>query len=124
MYESGKSHVYVYIYTRPLTPNNRAATDSKEEPTLSEMRCVPREWTEVVGKEGDEGDGMFLTKVWDDRGSGGRAGSFWVAASNSAQLTPMRLLIASSSHNPPSGTFYVLKHQHFMADGSLLKRSE
>lgn len=73
---------------------------SADEPSLKEVRCVPRAWvvpTKVVPK-----------KVWDDAGTGGRSGSMWVVNS-------LGLVHVCEGHNAPTEKFYDLYGTRFMA---------
>ena len=47
-------------------------TNSSDPPKLNSMRCVPKNWTKAADDK--------PTKLWDDSGSGGRPGSFWIVS--------------------------------------------
>jgi Ca2+-binding EF-hand superfamily protein len=83
---------------RAIAPEGHAAlgmvgTTTPEEPALSSMRCIPLRLLKVSRDK--------PKKIWDDSGTGGRAGSFW-------QVTSMQLLHVAQGHSPPKGPFYEL----------------
>ena len=75
-------------------------TTSAEEPSRQCMRCVPKSWLALSSTKPQ--------KMWDDSGTGGRAGSLWA-------MTSMQLLTVTSGHLVPEGDFYELKSNDFMA---------
>lgn len=72
-------------------------TKSEKQPSVKEMRCVPRAWCK---------ESSYLNKIWDDSGSSGRAGSVWVY--NSLQLIGFL-----SGSDPPRKKPFDLKGKRF-----------
>ncbi|KAG5189404.1 hypothetical protein JKP88DRAFT_301989 [Tribonema minus] len=103
--EGGDKPLYVW---RPVPPSSAfvvlgmIATTSEEQPSLDSVRCIPRRWAkpaEVPPK-----------KIWDDSGTGGRPGSFWLVNS-------MHCLHAFIGHDspPPDDLFDLKNHRFFLS---------
>ena len=54
-------------------------------------RCVPKAWVRESKQQ--------PWKVWDDSGTGGAAGSFWVVNAHGC-------MVVSANHSAPQGPFY------------------
>lgn len=76
-------------------------TTTPQEPALTEMRCIPRRLLKECKDK--------PKKIWDDSGTGGRAGSVWT-------VSPMQLLYVTAGHAAPTGPFYVLNKDQLMCD--------
>ena len=61
------------------------------------MRCVPLDWCKPSG---------YLSKIWDDSGSGGRQGSIWV-------FNTLNLVGFVSGSDPPRKKGFDLKSRRF-----------
>ena len=48
--------------------------------------------------------------VWNDAGTGGRAGSIWI-------VNELGLIWVKSGHDPPEGPFYTVKGEKFYVGG-------
>eukprot|EP00667_Euglena_gracilis_P005211 EG_transcript_5239 len=68
-----------------------AATTGDEPPPLDCLRCVPRRWLVPAA--------TAPVKVWDDSGSSGQAGSFWL-------VNNMQTLWVARGYDAPPGPFY------------------
>ena len=73
-------------------------TTSSDPPKLEMVRCVPRQWVSPTS--------VRPVKVWDDAGTSGRPGSIW-------RVNSMGLMIATPSHDMPTGPFYDLRADVF-----------
>ena len=75
-------------------------TNSAEPPPLECMRCVHKSWCVEVPWD-------RITRVWDDRGTGGKPGSIWIV--NSLQHAWVTV-----GYDKPQGPFYELRDMPFM----------
>jgi hypothetical protein len=80
------------------------ATTSETPPLPQACRCVPRVWVIPTTEK--------PKRIWNDAGSGGRAGSFWV-------MSRTNLLQVTEGHNQPKGDFYDFHKNTFMANHRL-----
>jgi len=94
-----------YIW-KPIPPSGdfvalgMVGTLTNDEPPLDAVRCINK---------------GFLVKsseppsiVWDNKGTGGKKGSFWC-------MNKLGLLVATEGHEEPQGNFYELKSGKFIA---------
>eukprot|EP00501_MAST-03F_sp_TOSAG23-6_P002429 GSMAST32.ASY1.ANO1.2538.1 assembled CDS len=107
----GKNSIYCWS---PVPPSaafvalGMVCTTTDDVPTGDIMRCVPRQWVEKSS--------IKPRCIWDDSGTAGRRGSFWVA-------NKLGTLFVSEGHQVPRGPFWDFKkteldhngHQHFRA---------
>lgn len=76
-------------------------TTSPEEPPLNGLRCIPKAWLKVTKSK--------PKKLWDDSGTGGRPGSFWIT-------TSMQLLVVTTGHDAPPGPHYEIEKDKFLCN--------
>jgi len=94
--KQGNSKFFAWRAISPspdFVPLGMIGTTTPEEPSLQDMRCVPLRFLKEVKDK--------PKKIWDDSGTGGRAGSFWSVSS-------MCLLWVTQGHEAPKGPFYEL----------------
>jgi hypothetical protein len=95
----------LYIW-RPLPPTDEfvclgmVASVVNQEPPLDSVRCVPKTWCRPATYKPD--------CIWDDAGTGGRKGSFWI-------MNTMQLMQVSDGHEKPKGEFWELRGDKFLA---------
>jgi hypothetical protein len=76
------------------------ATTTEDVPSRTLIRCVPRAWCAPAKKA--------PKLMWDDSGSGGRAGSIWA-------INSMGLMAVTQGHLPPSDEFLdIASHRFFL----------
>jgi len=98
----GKKPIYAWD---PVPPKGFVAlgmvcTTTEDAPPLSSMRCVPTAWVRETK--------MKPKLIWDDAGTGGAKGSFWV-------INEMQLLAVVQGHASPKDKFYDFSKSVFMA---------
>ena len=79
-------------------------TSTAAEPDVRCVRCVPKKWlmpSQATPK-----------RYWDDSGTGGKKGSFWV-------MSESGLLTVVAGHEKPQGIFYDLWKKSFKASEGL-----
>ena len=77
-------------------------TTSDTAPPLTCVRCIPKRWTKKST--------IVPRLVWNDAGTGGRAGSIWI-------VNELGLIWVKSGHDPPEGPFYTVKGEKFYVGG-------
>jgi len=100
---SGQDPLYVWRATPPsdeFVALGMMCTTEEVAPAPNAMRCVPLSWVNAIEKA--------PRMVWDDSGTGGRRGSFWVA-------NQFQLLLATEGHGAPTIPMYDLVRQRFYA---------
>jgi hypothetical protein len=99
--QTGKEELYCW---KPVPPSKRfvslgvVCTTTPEDPPVESIRCIPRAWVKPVTEE--------VTQIWNDAGSGGRAGAIW-------RTNAEGMMAAAQRHTPPHETFYTLKSDEF-----------
>ena len=97
----GDSAVYFW---RPIPPNKKyialgmCVTTTEDPPELDTVHCVPRKWVQPTD--------MQPKQIWNDAGTGGKAGSIW-------EVNEFGMMIAMEGHFPPEGTFFKLRAEAF-----------
>ena len=97
---------------KPVPPNKNyvalgmVGTTENKEPPLQAVRCVPIGWCTPTK--------VTPLKLWDDSGTGGKRGSFWIVNS-------FGTVVFNSGHLAPAGPFYDLKEKRFMASQGYTK---
>eukprot|EP00298_Acanthocystis_sp_HF-20_P012235 c19785_g1_i2.p1 GENE.c19785_g1_i2~~c19785_g1_i2.p1 ORF type:complete len:774 (-),score=356.75 c19785_g1_i2:62-2122(-) len=74
------------------------ATSTEDPPPLNSIRCVPKIWLTKSSAKPE--------LIWDDSGTGGRAGSIWT-------VTSFGFISVVQGHQPPEEEFYELKSKRF-----------
>jgi len=100
----GKHSFYAWL---PVAPSDRivaigmVATTTPDPPTTDLVRCVPKTWVTPSA--------VAPQQVWNDSGTSGRLGSFWI-------VNRMQLMTVIPSHEAPTETYYDLIHDSFTLD--------
>ena len=96
--KEGKQPLYVWAAVPPSSKHQAVgmvATVSEDPPSVDCMRCVPKRWLEVVPNKQPK-------KMWDDSGSSGQSGSFWI-------VNEFETLWVTPSHDAPNEPFRRMK---------------
>eukprot|EP00938_MAST-03A_sp_MAST-3A-sp1_P006960 g6960.t1 len=98
----GKKPIHAW---EPVPPKGFVAlgmvcTTSEDAPKKESMRCVPKSWVKETKAK--------PKLIWNDAGTGGAKGSFWV-------INEMQMLSVVQGHTAPKSTFYDFPKRVFMA---------
>ncbi len=99
--EVGDHPLYVW---RPVPHNSSfvalglVATVTEEEPSLESVRCVHKRWAKVSEE--------VPVKLWEDSGTEGRGGSFWIR-------NGLHLMDVTPGHDQPTETCWDFKSSRF-----------
>jgi len=102
--QTGANTFYIW---KPIPPTSdfvslgMVGTKTNDEPPLDAVRCVNKGFLK-------SSVGQMPSCIWDNKGTGGKKGSFWV-------MNKLGLLTATEGHDPPEGNFYELKAPKFVA---------
>lgn len=110
MTRGGEKSLYAWEATPPskeFVALSHIFTSTPDEPSLTEMRCVPRVWCVPAT--------IDPKCIWDDAGGGGRRGSIWV-------INSLGMVCVVEGHEKPKGKdFFDLAQTKFMATLNLDK---
>ena len=99
---AGTKALYAWIAVPPsedFIALGMVVSESEEPPALSEIRCLPRNWTKPS---------TFTPKLlWKDAGMGGQKGSIW-------QINAMGQIHICSGHDAPAGPFFEIVSAKFV----------
>ena len=97
----GEAHICMGTRTsQRIVALGMVCTTSEDAPKTESVRCVPKSWVNETKTK--------PKLIWNDAGTGGAKGSFWV-------INEMQMLSVVQGHIAPKNTFYDFPKKVFMA---------
>lgn len=110
-YQKGEQKLVVWKSVPPspdFVSLGMIATTSDDDPPIECVRCVPKGWCIPAN--------MAPRRIWDNAGSGGKLGSFWI-------MNSLGLLFASEGNDPPKSDVWELRARKLWAAEGFVKLS-